>query len=153
MNEMEALYKTAISKDVSQGKAEKARQQDMVRKPRHLLQHLSERNWHIILKEGGQLTVTDALLNIRVTGCLLDILEADALPHEDEWSYVCLSSDWGQYRLCSSPLKKPPKGGFSFLSSVALNPRLRAAKYDESGHPRRAGHARLGGRQVHFPSK
>lgn len=87
MNEMEALYKTAISKDVSQGKAEQARQ-DMVRKARHLLRHLNERNSHINIKEGGQLTSTEVLLNFRVMGRLLDILVSDALPHEDEWSYA-----------------------------------------------------------------
>jgi hypothetical protein len=87
LNEMEALYKVAISKKVSQGKAEQARQ-DMIRKARHILRHLNERNAQLSVKEGAQLTPTEVLLNIKVMGRVLDIMMQDVLPHEDEWSYT-----------------------------------------------------------------
>jgi hypothetical protein len=86
MNELEALYKTAVSKKVSQGEAEQARQK-MVKLSRHLLRHLNERNASADIKGGDALSSTEILLNIRVMGRLLDILVADALPHEDDWSY------------------------------------------------------------------
>lgn len=87
MNEMEALYKVAISKSVAQGKAEQARQ-DMIKKARHILRHLNERNSQLGVKEGAQLTPTEVLLNIKVMGRVLDIMMRDVLPHEDEWSYT-----------------------------------------------------------------
>jgi len=82
-----SVYKTAISEDVSQDEAEKARL-DMARKARQFLRHLNERNSHINIKEGGQLSATEVLLNIRVMGRLPDILVADSLPRKDEWSYA-----------------------------------------------------------------
>jgi hypothetical protein len=87
MAELDALYQTAISKNVSQGEAEQARQK-MVRLSRHLLQHLNERNGSINIKEGAALSPTEVLLNIRVMGRVLDILVADTLPHQDDWSYT-----------------------------------------------------------------
>jgi hypothetical protein len=82
-----SIYKTAISEGVSQGEAEKARQ-DMARKDWQLLRRLNEGNSHINIKEGAQFTATEVLFNSRVMGRLLDILVADSLPHEDEWSYA-----------------------------------------------------------------
>ena len=60
----------------------------MVKLSRHLLQHLNERSASIDLDEGDTLSSAEILLNIRVMGRLLDVLVADALPHEDDWSYV-----------------------------------------------------------------
>jgi hypothetical protein len=87
MAELDTLYNTAISRKVSQGEAEQARQK-MVKLSRHLLQHLNERNASINIKEGAALSPTEILLNIRVMGRVLDILVADTLPHEDDWSYT-----------------------------------------------------------------
>ena len=87
MAELDALYQTAMSKDVSQGEAEQARQK-MLKLSRHLLQHLNERNASINIKEGAALSPTEVLLNIRVMGRVLDILVADTLPHQDDWSYT-----------------------------------------------------------------
>ena len=87
MKELNALYKTAISKKVPQGEAERARQK-MVKLSRHLLRHLNERNASVDIKGGDELSSTEILLNVRVMGSLLDVLVLDALPHEDEWSYV-----------------------------------------------------------------
>ena len=87
MKELDALYKTAVSKKVPQGEAEQARQ-DMVKLSRHMLRHLNERNALVDVKGGDELSSTEILLNIRVMGRLLDVLVADALPHEDDWSYA-----------------------------------------------------------------
>ena len=84
---LETLYRTATSKKVTQGEAEQARQK-MVKLSRHLLRHLNERSASIDLEEGDTLSSAEILLNIRVMGRLLDVLVADALPHEDDWSYV-----------------------------------------------------------------
>ena len=87
INKLETLYRTATSKKITQGEAEQARQK-MVKLSRHLLQHLNERSASLNLEEGDTLSSTEILLNIRVMGRLLDVLVADALPHEDDWSYV-----------------------------------------------------------------
>ena len=87
IDKLETLYRTANSKKVTQGEAEQARQ-TMVKLSRHLLRHLNERSASIDLVEGDTLSSAEILLNIRVMGRLLDVLVADALPHEDDWSYV-----------------------------------------------------------------
>ena len=87
IGELEILYRTTNSKKVTQGEAEQARQK-MVKLSRHLLRHLNERSASIDLEEGDTLSSAEILLNIRVMGRLLDVLVADALPHEDDWSYV-----------------------------------------------------------------
>jgi len=87
MKELDTLYKTAVSKKVPQGEAEKARQ-EMVKLSRHMLRHLNARNASVDIKGGDALSSTEILLNIRVMGRLLDVLVADTLPHEDDWSYV-----------------------------------------------------------------
>jgi len=87
MTKFESLYRTATSKKITQGEAEQARQ-NMFKLSRHLLQHINERSASIDLDEGDTLSSAEILLNMRVTGRLLDVLVADALPHEDDWSYV-----------------------------------------------------------------
>jgi hypothetical protein len=87
MQAMDKAYKTANNPKALQGDAEKARQ-EAITLARHILRHINTRSDSVNIKEGGQLSSTEILLSIRVTGHLLDLLAAEHQPHEDAWSYA-----------------------------------------------------------------